>query len=620
MMAPDTPGAPLLSVRDLRVRTRHGRTLVRGASFDLRAGEVLGIVGESGSGKTMTARALVRGLSDGVHADGDVDFDGTKVLDTPERDLRPLRGSRFAMVLQDPFTALNPLQTVREHIRESLHPRLRQDRAGARAEVVRRLAEVGLREDVADRYPFQLSGGMRQRVAIAAALAQDPELLIADEPTTALDTSTQAQVLDLLRTLQRERGMALILITHDLRVAFSVCDRIMVMYAGTVLEHAPTELISRSPRHPYSLGLLLAEPSVTHYQDKLSFVPGSVPAADTVTHSCAFADRCAWRKDTCTESAPPLVEVGSGAGALRHTSACIRVAQVRQDMDSALRSESAVPGAAPSPVVGEPLLKVSGLGKTYRTASLLGRRTETTVLRGVSFDIARGESLGLLGETGSGKTTTARCVLGLTTPSVGSVQLDGTDISDYRRLPREQRTRVRRLVQVVFQDPYASLNPSLTIGAALGEALTVGGGNERAPSSVDALLDLVGLERDYAARKPSALSGGERQRVAIARALAVGPELLICDEPVAALDVSVQAQVLELLRDVRVCYGTSMLFITHDLSVVRQMTDRTLVLRHGEVVEAGTTSQLLDAPQHPYTQSLVAAVPRDIATAAQSGR
>ncbi|WP_406502866.1 dipeptide ABC transporter ATP-binding protein [Streptomyces sp. NBC_01602] len=619
MSAEQAPGAPLLSVRDLRVRTRHGRTLVHAAHFDLRAGEVLGIVGESGSGKTMTARALVRALADGVVADGEVDFGGTKVLDTPERDLRPLRGSRFAMVLQDPFTALNPLQTVREHLRESLRLELRRDRAGARAEVVRRLAEVGLGGEVADRYPFQLSGGMRQRVAIAAALAQDPELLIADEPTTALDASTQAQVLDLLRRLQRDRGMALILITHDLRVAFSVCDRIMVMYAGTVLEYAPTQSISRAPRHPYSLGLLLAEPSVTHYQDKLSFVPGSVPAADTVTDSCAFASRCQWRTETCTDAAPALTEVGSDTGASRHMSACIRVAELQPDLDAMLQSRTADQGTVPAQATGAALLKVTDLGKTFRTASLLGRRRETTALHDVSFDIARGESLGLLGETGSGKTTTARCILGLATPSTGSIQLDDIDISDYRRLSREQRTRVRRMVQVVFQDPYASLNPSLTIGTALSEALAAGGGNDRAPSSVDELLDLVGLERDYTRRKPSALSGGERQRVAIARALAVGPELLICDEPVAALDVSVQAQILELLRDVRVRCGTSMLFITHDLSVVRQMTDRTLVLRGGEVIEAGNTPQLLDAPQHPYTQSLVDAVPHAVTAAAQAG-
>ncbi|MFE2441933.1 dipeptide ABC transporter ATP-binding protein [Streptomyces sp. NPDC059426] len=600
--------APLLVVRNLRVRTAQGRTLVRDSTFDLAPGEVLGIVGESGSGKTMTARAVVRALADGVIAEGDVAFDGSSVLDAKERELRATRASGFAMVLQDPFTSLNPLQTVREHLRESLAPDVRRDRAAARTEVVRRLAEVGLQPEVADRYPFQLSGGMRQRVAIAAALAQDPALLIADEPTTALDATTQAQVLDLLRKLQRERGMALILITHDLRIAFSVCDRIMVMYAGTVLEHAPAEMLERAPRHPYSLGLMLAEPSVTHYQERLSSVPGGVPSADSVTRRCAFADRCQWRQDRCTDSAPPLVDIGTGNDVARHT-ACVRAEELHDDMDTALHSRAAASDTPPAPVLGEPLLRVVGLGKTYRTASLLGRNKETTALQGVSFDIAQGESLGLLGETGSGKTTTASCVLGLSTPTTGSIELAGIDITDYRRLARKQRAGVRRLVQVVFQDPYASLNPSLTIGKALGEAIAAGTGNESAVGSVDDLLDLVGLPRAYAARRPGALSGGERQRVAIARALAVGPKLLICDEPVAALDVSVQAQILELLRDIRARYGMSMLFITHDLAVVRQMTDRTLVLRGGEIVEAGATEALLDAPRHPYTQSLVASVP-----------
>ncbi|MFI1047896.1 ABC transporter ATP-binding protein [Streptomyces griseoruber] len=611
---------PLLSVRDLEVRTAAGRTLVHKASFDLKAGEVLGIVGESGSGKTLTARALVQALPEGVVADGDIDFDGTKILQSSARDLRPLRGSRFAMVLQDPFTALNPLQTVHEHIRESLDPKFRAGRVTARAEVERRLAEVGLAKEVADRYPFQLSGGMRQRVVIAAALARDPQLLIADEPTTALDASTQAQVLDLLRTLQRERGMALILITHDLRVAFSVSDSIMVMYSGTVLEHAPASSMSAAPRHPYSLGLLLAEPSVTHYQDTLSFIPGQVPAADTVTSRCAFADRCRWSTPSCTDKAPPLADITRVEDAARHTSACVRIAEIGAQMDDAMRSHAARPGIAPTPTTGAPLLQVTDLGKTYRSNSLLGRRTQTTVLKGVSFTLARGESLGLLGETGSGKTTTARCILGLTAATAGSIELDGVDITDYRRLRGEQRAQVRGKVQVVFQDPYASLNPSLTVGAALSEALSAGAGNERAPSSLEELLGLVGLSSSYAVRKPSALSGGERQRVAIARSLAVGPELLICDEPVAALDVSVQAQVLELLRDIRSRFKTSMLFITHDLSVARQMTDRTLVLRGGEVVEAGPTAQLLDAPEHAYTQSLVAAVSGHAPVTARSDR
>lgn len=602
------PKTPLLAVKNLRIMTSEGRTLVRGVSLELGAGETLGIVGESGSGKTLTARAISSALAEGLEARGEVVFDNVSLLGRSESFLRPLRANRFAMVLQDPFTSLNPLQTVREHLYESLDPSVRRDRAFAKTEVVRRLAEVGLGPEVAGRYPFQLSGGMRQRVAIAAALARDPELLVADEPTTALDATTQAQVLDLLRKLQKDRGMALVLITHDLRVAFSMCDRVMVMYAGTVLENAPAKSLSTDPKHPYSLGLMVAEPPVAHYQDSLDFVPGSVPRAEAVQDTCAFADRCRWRRDECVASAPPLAEI-PGTGALGiHLSACLRAEQIQSEM-RAVRSATRTPGQPPALAAGRPLLRVADVSKRYRTHSLLGRSKDNIAVHQASFEIAEGESLGLLGETGSGKTTLARCILGLVTPSTGSISLDGADITDYRKLSREQRGRVRQLIQIVFQDPYASLNPSLSIGAALREAITAGDGSRDRPGTVDELLDLVGLPRSYAGRLPSALSGGERQRIAIARALAVGPKLLICDEPVAALDVSVQAQILELLRDVRRRYSTSMLFITHDLSVVRQMTDRAIVLRRGEIVEAAPTAQLLDFPQHEYTKSLVASVP-----------
>ncbi|WP_416969479.1 dipeptide ABC transporter ATP-binding protein [Streptomyces sp. 4F14] len=574
----------LLSVRGLRVRTRDGRLLVDGVDFDLPAGETLGVVGESGSGKTLTARAVMGVLDPGLRAEGHVLFDGGELLGRRERELRPLRGTRLAMVLQDPFTALNPLQTVGAHLRESLAPTSRTP-----AEVARRLREVGLDpEAVAGRYPFQLSGGMRQRVAVAAALAQDPDLLVADEPTTALDVTTQAEVLALLRRLQAERGMALLLVTHDLRVAFSVCHRVLVMYAGSVLEDAPAGDLARSPGHPYSLGLMLAEPPVSHYVDRLPSLPGQVPPADTVTGTCAFAARCAWRRDVCTSARPTPVAVSPG-----RTSACVRLA----DIQGELRISPAEASAPPPVSGGAPLLVVDSLTKTYRGS---------TALKDASLEVGEGESLGVVGETGSGKTTLVRCVLGLTRPTSGTIRLAGTDISDYRRLNRRDLREVRQLVQIVFQDPYSSLNPRLTIGTALREAISVGA---EPGGRAEELLEHVGLPASYALRRPAALSGGERQRVAVARALAVRPKLLICDEPVAALDVSVQAQILELLRRVRAEYGTSLLFITHDLSVVRQMTDRAVVLRGGEVVESGTTAGLLDAPKHPHTRRLLASVP-----------
>ncbi|MEV4359140.1 ABC transporter ATP-binding protein [Nonomuraea sp. NPDC049625] len=591
---------PLLTVSGLRVHAGP-RTLVREVDFTLDAGRTLGIVGESGSGKTMTARAVMAALPPGVGASGDITFDGVPLIGRKERELRPLRGTRISMVMQDPFTALNPLQTIGEHLRESLPRQVRRDRGAARAEIVRRLAEVGLdAAEVARKYPFQLSGGMRQRVAIAAALAGDPDLLVADEPTTALDATTQADILRLLHKLQRDRDMALILITHDLRVAFSVCDRILVMYAGSVLENAPASELARTPEHPYSLGLLLAEPPVTHLVEKLTAIPGSVPRADDLADRCAFAARCDWSTPDCTMSRPPLAPVGDD-----RSSACLRLDEIRADL-RLRRQEATQAAAVPRPRTGAPILTVSGLSMTYRTTSMVSRAVTKQAVREVSFEIAEGESLGLVGETGSGKTTIARCVLGLQTATGGTIRLGELDVTDHRRLTAKQRRQAGRLVQVVFQDPYASLNPALSIGAALTEALAVGGTGQR----VGDLLDLVGLPAVYAARKPSALSGGERQRVAIARAIAVRPRLLICDEPVAALDVSVQAQVLELLREVRREHGTSMLFITHDLAVVRQMTDRAIVLRHGEIAESGDTGTILDSPRHPYTISLVESVPR----------
>ncbi|MGV9379430.1 dipeptide ABC transporter ATP-binding protein [Nonomuraea sp. NPDC003707] len=591
---------PLLTVSGLRVHAGP-RTLVREVDFTLDAGRTLGIVGESGSGKTMTARAVMAALPPGVGASGDITFDGVPLIGRKERELRPLRGTRISMVMQDPFTALNPLQTIGEHLRESLPRQVRRDRGTARAEIVRRLAEVGLdAAEVARKYPFQLSGGMRQRVAIAAALAGDPDLLVADEPTTALDATTQADILRLLHKLQRDRDMALILITHDLRVAFSVCDRILVMYAGSVLENAPASELARTPEHPYSLGLLLAEPPVTHLVETLTAIPGSVPRADDLADRCAFAARCDWSTPDCAASRPPLAPVGDD-----RSSACLRLDEIRADL-RLRRQEATQPAAVPRPRTGAPILTVSGLSMTYRTTSMVSRAATKQAVREVSFEIAEGESLGLVGETGSGKTTIARCVLGLQTATAGTIRLGELDVTDHRRLTAKQRRQAGRLVQVVFQDPYASLNPALSIGAALTEALAVGGTGQR----VGDLLDLVGLPAAYAARKPSALSGGERQRVAIARAIAVRPRLLICDEPVAALDVSVQAQVLELLREVRREHGTSMLFITHDLAVVRQMTDRAIVLRHGEIAESGDTGTILDSPRHPYTISLVESVPR----------
>ena len=600
---------PLLAVQGLFVtaggatdRTR--RTLVRDLSFSIEPGTTLALVGESGSGKSMTARAILGLLPQNVRSTGSVRLADVEIVGARERDLRRLRGARLSLLLQDPFTMLNPLQSAFDTVAESLPRSLRRDRRLARDEVERRLLEVGVDPALAGRrYPFQLSGGMRQRVALAAALAKDPQVLIADEPTTALDVTTQRDILELLARLQRTRGMSLLLITHDLAVAFSVCDRVLVLYAGSMLEYGPSAVLAEQPAHPYTAKLRASSPPATHFVERLEAIPGTVPAADAVANQCAFAERCDWARPVCFSTYPIAKPLAEG-----HTSACIRVDEIRGELSRRREWAGAGHAASGSLTAGAALLEVDELRKSYRTVSLVGKSRKVEAVRGVSFRIeAGGESLGLVGESGSGKTSIARCILGLSAAEAGRVRLEGTDITDYGALSRRQLARVRASVQMVFQDPYASLNPRLTIGSALAEAMQARR-VERVHTATDvaALLQLVGLPEHYASRRPRALSGGERQRVAIARALAIQPQLLVCDEPVASLDVSVQAQILELLRDIRRRRATSMLFITHDLAVVRQMTERVIVLYDGQIVEAGPTADVLDAPTHPYTQRLLA--------------
>jgi peptide/nickel transport system ATP-binding protein len=598
--------APLLEVDDLRVSSEAGgepRTITTGTSLTVAPGDTVGIVGESGSGKSMTARAIVRLLPPGVFATGRVVFGGRDLLDLSERAMAGVRGSGISMMLQDPFTMLNPLLRCGAHIDESLADRRRLSKSERRAEVMRRLAEVGIDGDeVAGRYPFQLSGGMRQRVALAAALARDPELLIADEPSTALDVTTQAEILELLRSVQDERGMGVILITHDLRVAFSVCDRIYVLYAGSLLEVAEAAAMEQEPLHPYTLGLLLSEPSADRRQPELVAIEGSVPEPDEVADSCSFAPRCSWAQDVCRQGKPPLAEVDPG-----RFSACVRIGDIRQEM-SRLRLKS-VTGteATPAPEIAEQaLIVVRGVSMTFRADG-----SDVQALKDVSMSFDRGESVGLVGESGSGKTTLGRALVGLETPTSGSIEIGGIDATNYQKLTSSDRAQLRSTVQVVFQDPYSSLNPRHTVGRTLREAVRLHHDTDRSATDAMAqeLLAQVGLPADYTGRKPASLSGGERQRVAIARALAVEPDFLVCDEPVSALDVSVQAQILNLFKSLREELGIGYLFITHDLAVVRQIVDRAYVLYRGEVVEEGAVDALFDSPQHPYTKRLIESVP-----------
>jgi peptide/nickel transport system ATP-binding protein len=615
---PDASEAPLLRVRHLSItapgQTRR-RTLVRDVSLTVHANETIGIVGESGSGKSLTARALIGLLPAGLKAAGDVDVLGVNPLTASSRRMRSLRGTGVSMLLQDPFTMLSPVRRSGRHIQETLVAPAgeRLTRARRRELTGERLAEVGLSPRDGEKYPFEISGGMAQRIGLAAALAGDPRVLIADEPSTALDMTTQHAVLELLRRVQQQRRMGLVLITHDLRVAFSVCDRVYVFYAGSLLEVGSAEEISTAPRHPYTQGLLRAEPDVARRRHQLVALEGSVPEPDAVADRCAFSPRCAFATEVCTAGVPPLRILPDG-----RVTACVRVEELIPELTVELvgdhvETETIEPDSAQQD--REALLKVEGLLKSF------GRRghDEARVLDGVDLHVLPGESVGLVGESGSGKTTLARCVVGLESASGGRIVFDGLDITDLAKLRADERAHMRRGVQIVFQNPYASLNPARRIGSTLAEAVGMAGDRGQAEPAVAELLRRVGLPPAYAKRRPAGLSGGERQRVAIARALAVRPRLIVCDESVSALDVSVQAQILSLFAELQRDLGLALLFITHDLGVVRQVTDRVYVLAEGHLVEQGATAEVLDNPQHAYTKKLLASVPRPVAVGAQPG-
>lgn len=547
----EPPGPVLLSVEGLRVvQTATGRAVVDGSTFQVRRGETVALVGESGSGKSVTARSILGLLPTGLAASGRAVWLGERdLLAQGRRGLQSVRGAQLSLLLQDPFTTLNPLTTIGSQLAETLRSRgdrRRLSRAELTPEIVRRLAEVGIEDSGArSRYPFELSGGMRQRVGLAAAIAKDPLLLITDEPTTALDATTQREVLQLLRQVQVNRGMGLLLITHDLRVAFSMADKVVVMKDGVVVEQSTPRQLRDAPATDYATRLLAAELPLDRRLDQLT--SGVRPNRAEVTE--------ARRRDE------------------------------------------------------EPILRVIGLEKTYRGRT---KSQDVLALRGIDLELRPGRSLGVVGESGSGKSTLVRSLLGLEAPTGGSIRAGDLDLSDYAAMDRATTGRARQLVQCVFQDPYSTLNPAHSVGFVLAEAVRRRASHTEESVDVRAevgrLLDDVGLPRAYADRRPVAMSGGQRQRVAIARALAMRPHILLCDEPVAALDLTVQAQVLQLLRDVQE-QGISLLFVTHDLAVVRQMTDDLVVLYRGEIVERGTTAQVLDNPRHGYTERLIGAVP-----------
>ncbi|HEY5637766.1 MAG TPA: dipeptide ABC transporter ATP-binding protein [Burkholderiales bacterium] len=588
-------------------------TVVDGVDLELRAGECFALVGESGCGKSMTALSLMRLLPEaGRITAGSVRLEDEELLALPEAAMRAVRGRRIAMVFQEPATALNPVLTVGRQIVEVIRRHTTADEAGAVRRALELLDAVGIPDGARrfDEYPFQLSGGLKQRVMVAAALAVDPEVLIADEATTALDVTIQAQILDLLRRLQAERGMALLLITHDLGVVAQMADRIAVMYAGEIVETGTREAFFRAPQHPYSQKLFDSLPSAARRGGVLAAIPGRVPEAGRVFAGCRFVERCDLAIGRCRDSLPPMVRTEDGQLARCHLRSD-GAAAPRETRSTATASAAGTPAGTPAPV-----LEVQDLAVHFPIRQGLFRRTvgQVRAVDGVSLTLHRGQTLALVGESGCGKTTAGKAILRLIEPGAGRILLrtgDGPGV-ELSSLSRRALRPLRGAMQIIFQDPFASLNPRMRVAEILDEgmaSLGVGGGAAARRARAEKLLGQVGLGADALTRYPHEFSGGQRQRIAIARALTVDPRLVVCDEPTSALDVSVQAQILNLLRALQAELGLGYLFITHNLAVVEYIAHEVAVMYLGRIVERGPVAEVLRDPKHPYTQALLAAAP-----------
>jgi peptide/nickel transport system ATP-binding protein len=627
------PDTELLSVRGLKTHFfgDEGVTkAVDGVSFDIHSGKTLAIVGETGCGKSVTARSILRIVQPpGRIVSGEImlrrrgQWVDLTTLPVNSQELRAVRGGEIGLVFQEPMASFSPVHTIGSQIVEAvrLHVQLSKTQARARALELLKMVRIPRAERTLDTYPWQLSGGLQQRAMIAMALAGEPNLLIADEPTTALDVSTQAQILELLRDLQRRTGMAIMLITHDLGVVAQVADEVIVMYLGRVVERGAVDDIFHAPKHPYTRALLRSIPSVHGAaRVKLPAIVGTVPHPFNRPTGCSFHPRCPRViPGLCADESPELRIIGR-----QEVSCHLSQAELDTPVVVGPDPELAPPGEAhlpdrtvrPEPTERGVLLEVRNLRKFFPIrASQLGRaRGQVRAVDDVSFDLKERETLALVGESGSGKTTTSRCILRALDPDSGEVRLhtDTGSVVDLAGLSRRQLRPLRRQFQMVFQDPHSSLNPRMTVHDIVAEPLLVNGvGNRRERTErVEELLGLVGLRKEYLRRFPHAFSGGQRQRIGIARALALNPRLIVADEPVSALDVSVRAQILNLLLDLQDRLGLTYLFVSHDLTVVKHVSDRIAVMYVGQLVELGDRDQIISSPRHPYTASLLAAVPK----------
>jgi peptide/nickel transport system ATP-binding protein len=603
---------------------------VRDLSFGLERGETVGIVGESGSGKSTVALAILGLLPRYARVTGSVRCMGRELLGLREEDLAKIRSSVIAYIPQDPLSSLNPAYTVGWQIAETIWTRrhVAKDEANRRAVELLELVGIPKAAERAHSYPHEFSGGMRQRVVIAIAMANDPDVMIADEPTTALDVTVQAQVLEALRAAREQTQASLILITHDLGVVAGMADRVMVMYAGKPVETGSADTIFYRSKMPYTLGLLGSLPRMDARSHQLRPIPGSPPSLLNLPPGCPFAPRCSIVVQRCLAEEPELAGVGPD-----HLAACHRTGELTggatglfaatwTDADAGVEEAQAARAATEIAAAAEALgngaravhgtlVEVRDLVKNFPIrGGRLVRHTvaEAQAVSGISFDLAERETLGLVGESGCGKSTTARAVLQLVPPTSGSVSYLGTELVGKSR---RQLRPMRQHMQIVFQDPFASLDPRMPVGDIVAEPLRVHGRWDRTagPRRVDRLFELVGLNPEHRNRFPHEFSGGQRQRVGIARALALDPKVLVLDEPVSALDVSIQAGIVNLLEELQDRLGLAYLFIAHDLSVVRHISDRVAVMYLGKIVETGTAEQVYEMPSHPYTQALLSAVP-----------
>jgi peptide/nickel transport system ATP-binding protein len=592
----------ILEARNLNIAIPTGDGLVHAAqnvSFRVEPGELFGIAGESGSGKSVLAQAIL-GLLPTAEISGEIWFEGRDLLTLGSRDLQQLRGARIAMISQDPLSCLHPYYTIGSQISEAILTHRRIGKVAAKREAIDVLAKVGIAapDERFNHYPHQFSGGMRQRVMIAMAIALNPALLIADEPTTALDVTVQAQIVELLDTMRRELGTAVMMITHDLGLLASVADHVMVMYAGNRMEIGRRRTVLAAPAHPYTAGLLASSPSNHAPGSPLTPIAGQPPSLLARPSGCAFAPRCAQVMPICSLERPPERAFADGSHSL-----CWRENKAPAAMAPLARQTST--RAAPVET-SAPIVTVRDLHFGYPSGGPFSRRPGVEILKGISLTLERGRTLGIVGESGCGKSTLARVIAGLVPASSGTIEIAGKDIAG---LDAAQWHSLRKTVQLVFQDPFGSLNPRRRVGSIIGDPFRIHGvasGAERHKRVRD-LMATVGLNPEHYNRFPSEFSGGQRQRIGIARALALNPSLIIYDEPVSALDVSIQAQVLNLIRTLQDQLGLSYLFISHDLAVVRHVSDEIAVMKEGRIVEMGKADQIYTTPQHAYSKSLLAA-------------